>query len=316
MTIQTIISKIKQYHTIIIHRHVRPDPDAIGSQAGLKEMIMASFPEKNVWLAGDEEPSLSFLAEMDDIPEEAYHGALVIVCDTANQERISDERYNKGAELIKIDHHPEVDTYGDYMWIDTKSSSTSEMIYELFLAGKDEGLIFNANAARLIFGGIVGDTGRFLFPSASPKTFSYAADLVAYDFDRPALYDGIYNTEINVARLKGYILQHFQLSENGMCNVKISKAILEEFGLTPSETSQLTGMLGEIKGIKAWIFFIEEEELIRVRLRSKGPVINQIAAKYNGGGHPLASGAYVHSWEEAEAVIADVDQVCNEYESI
>lgn len=313
MVLQTIISKIKQYNTIIIHRHVRPDPDAIGSQAGLKEMILNSFPEKQVLLAGDSEASLSFLAEMDIIEDTTYAEALVIVCDTANQERISDQRYKLGKELIKIDHHPVVDTYGDHMWIDTAASSTSEMIYELYLAGKEEGLTWNSSAARLIFGGIVGDTGRFLFPSATPKTFIYAADLVAYDFDRSALYDGIYNTEINVARLKGYILQHFQLSESGMCNIKINKEILDMFDLTASETSQLTGMLGDIEAIKAWVFFIEEDEVIRVRLRSKGPVINHIAANHNGGGHPLASGAYVYSWEEAESVIEELDEVCRNY---
>ena len=36
---QAILEKIKAYDTIIIHRHQRPDPDAIGSQVGLKEIF-------------------------------------------------------------------------------------------------------------------------------------------------------------------------------------------------------------------------------------------------------------------------------------
>ncbi|SDK43108.1 DHH family phosphoesterase [Sediminibacillus albus] len=309
----TIIRKIKDYQTIIIHRHVRPDPDAIGSQAGLAEMIKHSFPKKNVYIVGDQDPSLNFLTEMDFIPDETYDDALVIVCDTANQERVADQRYIKGKELIKIDHHPNVDPYGDHSWVETIASSTSEMIYELFLAGREEGFQFNEKAARLIYGGIVGDTGRFLFPSTTTKTFQYASELVSYPFDRSSLYDGIYNTKPHIARLKGFILQNFQISEAGFCSIKISRQTLSEFGMTALETSQLVGILGDIEGIKAWAFFVEEEDLIRVRLRSKGPVVNKIAAKYNGGGHPMAAGASVSNWSETEDVIVDLEKVCGEY---
>ncbi|QDP40852.1 DHH family phosphoesterase [Radiobacillus deserti] len=308
--IASILEKIKEYETIIIHRHVRPDPDAFGSQKGLGEIIKGSFPNKHVYLVGDEDPSLSFLADMDKVEDEVYQGALVIVCDTANQARVSDQRYVKGKELIKIDHHPNVDPYGDIMWVDTNASSTSELIYELYLEGKDKGFVCTNEAARLLYGGIVGDTGRFLFPSTTSKTFRYAAELVTYDFDRSALYDGIYTTPEHVARFKGYILQHIEISESGLCAIKIDQETLEKFGISAMETSQLVGILGDVEGILAWAFFVEEEDLIRVRLRSKGPVINEIAAKYNGGGHPLASGASISKWEEMDQVIADLEEAC------
>ncbi|SET79563.1 phosphoesterase RecJ domain-containing protein [Salinibacillus kushneri] len=313
MTKREIISAIKQYDRIIIHRHVRPDPDAYGSQAGLSELIKESFPQKAVYITGKEDPSLRFLAELDEIEDDKYENSLVIVCDTANQERICDQRYAKGDQLIKIDHHPVVDSYGDIEWVDTDASSTSEMIYELFLEGKEEGFKLNAESARLIYAGIVGDTGRFLFPSSTPKTFQIVSELVQYPFDRTKLYDDLYNTKHNIARLKGYILQNFTVSESGLSTIKITADILEEFGLTVAETSQLVGILGDIEGIIAWVFFIEEPEEIRVRLRSRGPVINNVAAKYNGGGHPLASGASVDSWEETANVIQDLEAVCKQY---
>src|SRR5699024_1657351 len=179
--------------------------------------------------------------------------------------RISDERYQTGKQLIKIDHHPNVDPYGDIMWVDTTASSTSEMIYELFLFAED-GLQLNEEGAKLIYGGIVGDTGRFLFPSTNNKTFRYAADLIDYAFDRQALYDGLYNVDAKIARLRGYILQNFTLSEAGVSKIVLSKDILEEFDIIPLETGKLVGTLGEIQGIKAWIFFVEEDDVIRVRL--------------------------------------------------
>ncbi|MBP1947777.1 DHH family phosphoesterase [Virgibacillus litoralis] len=313
MSLEKIIESIKEYETIIIHRHVRPDPDAYGSQAGLKELILQAFPEKDVFIVGEEEPSLNFLVRMDRINDETYSNALVIVCDTANAARICDQRYELGSMLIKIDHHPNVDEYGDIMWVDTTSSSTSEMIYDLFLYGINEGLELNDEAARLLYAGIVGDTGRFLFPSTSKKTFQHAAELVAYNFDRSSLYDGIYSIKDNIARLRGYILQHFQLTSSGMSTIKLTRDILNEFQVDPSDTGQLVGVLGDIEGIKAWAFFIEETDLIRVRLRSKGPVINEIAGKYNGGGHPMAAGASVNNWDETKSVIDDLDKACLAY---
>ena len=56
------------------------------------------------------------------------------------QERICDKRYSLGDKLIKIDHHPNEDPYGDLLWVDTNASSCSEMIYEFYLFGKDTGL--------------------------------------------------------------------------------------------------------------------------------------------------------------------------------
>jgi bifunctional oligoribonuclease and PAP phosphatase NrnA len=309
-----ILSSIKEFEQIVIHRHVRPDPDAYGSQIGLAKLIKATYPKKSVYVTGVEDPSLRFLSTLDELEDSLFEDALVIVCDTANQERICDQRYQMGRKLIKIDHHPNHDSYGDITWVDTNASSTSEMIYELYLHGKhSEGLKLNAEAARLIYAGIVGDTGRFLFPSATTKTFQYASELVQYDFDRTELYNNLYNTKHHIARLKGYILQNFTVSENGLSTIKITKDILNKYGLTTTETSQLIGILGDIEGVLAWVFFIEEPDVIRVRLRSKGPIINGIAAKYNGGGHPMASGASVSNFQEADEVIKDLEETCRKY---
>lgn len=309
---ENIINKIKAYETIIIHRHVRPDPDALGSQCGLREILRETYPEKKIYAVGEDVESLTFLAEMDVIDDSVYTGALVIVCDTANTERICDQRYALGDALIKIDHHPNNDAYGDLIWVDTAASSSSEMIYELYLSAKDLPLKFNKAAARLIYGGIVGDTGRFIFPSTSNKTFQYAAELIDYDFDRTALYDGLYNVAQDITRLQGYILQNFTLSSAGVSSVKLTKEILDKFNVSSIDTGNLVGILGHIEGIKSWVFFIEEDDIIRVRLRSKGPVINVLAQKYNGGGHPMASGASVESWEEADALVSELEAICAE----
>lgn len=310
---EQIISTIEKYETIILHRHVRPDPDAYGSQCGLAEIIKASYPSKQVYIVGQEEESLNFMKRLDQIPDNAYEGALVIVCDTANQERVCDSRYSNGDMLIKIDHHPNDDPYGDLVWVDTNASSCSEMIYELYLAGKEKGLKMNEEAARLLFAGIVGDTGRFLYPSTTDKTFEYAGKLIEFGFDRSQLYNGMYDVDEKVVRLNGYIFEKFTVMEPGVGVVVLSKEIMDKFGVKPSEASLLVSTLGSVKGLKAWVFFIEEESgEIRVRLRSKGPVINGVAKKYNGGGHPLASGATIYHWDEMKKVVADLVEVCSQ----
>ncbi|MCT6925626.1 MULTISPECIES: bifunctional oligoribonuclease/PAP phosphatase NrnA [Bacillales] len=309
-----IIDTIEQYETIIIHRHVRPDPDAYGSQFGLKELIKANYPEKEVYAVGEHDPSLTFLAMPDDIQDELFNGALVIVTDTANTERIDDQRYANGERLIKIDHHPNDDAYGDLLWVDTNASSVSEMIYAFYEEGKAyKNWLLPDAAARLLFAGIVGDTGRFLFSSSTVKTFETAAQLIQYDFDRNEVFDGMYEMEPHLLQLQGYFYQYFEMDENGAASLKITKDILQQYGVTASETSLLVGSLGNVKGICAWVIFIEEGDTIRVRLRSKGPVINKLAKKYNGGGHPLASGASAASWEEAEQVVADLQELCKNY---
>jgi len=311
-----IIDTIQKFDKVIIHRHVRPDPDAYGSQFGLKEILQSNYPEKQIFAVGEHDETLTYLAHPDKVTDEVYEGALVVVCDTANTERIDDQRYKKAAFILKIDHHPNDDAYGDFFWVNTDSSSTSEMIYDLFLVGKETAnWTLTAEAARLLFAGIVGDTGRFLFPSASIKTFQAAGELIQYPFNRNEVFVGMYEVDRKLLHLQGYIYQNFTINQDGAAYIKITKDILEQFDCKPSEASLLVGSLGDVKGICAWVIFIEEGTQIRVRLRSKGPVVNKLAKEFNGGGHPLASGATAYSWEEADRVILRLEELCHSYKN-
>ncbi|WP_257346576.1 DHH family phosphoesterase [Pseudalkalibacillus decolorationis] len=306
-----IIKKIEEYDTIIIHRHVRPDPDALGSQGGLSEILKQNYPEKRIYVVGEDEPSLSFMMKMDDIKKDAYQGALVIVCDTANEARISDSRFSLGDYLIKIDHHPNEDKYGNLIWVDTNASSVSEMIYEFYLHGKEYNHFkLTEKGAELLFTGIVGDTGRFLYSNTTEKTMHYAGELKNFNFNSADIYEEMYKVPMNVARLNGYVLSNFNYIDPGVGYIYLSKEVMEEFQTTPTESSLLVNTFSNVDGLKAWVFFVEEPDQIRVRFRSKGPIVNTIAAKYNGGGHPMASGATVYTIEETKQIIQDLVEVC------
>lgn len=295
-----ILEKIKEYELILIHRHKNPDPDALGSQAGLRAILRENFPDKRIYAVGYDEPTLAYLTQMDQVELSAQEKFLSIICDTANQPRIDDERYQAADFVIKIDHHPNDDAYGDLQLVEPERSSASEIVADFALATN---LRLNAQAARLLYAGIIGDTGRFLYPATSPNTFKIASILAEYDFDRSALGREMASFDMKVARLQGFVYENMQVSENGAARVILTQDILKQFDLRDAETSSIVGVPGNIRGINSWAIFVEQADgHFRVRMRSKIVPINEIAKRHDGGGHALASGANSYSIEENEQI--------------
>ncbi|KAF9404848.1 hypothetical protein HW555_014134 [Spodoptera exigua] len=308
--VDQILTEIKAYQTIIIHRHQRPDPDALGSQVGLAEILRTSFPDKAIYQVGGSVEGLEFLALMDEVADDVYQNALVIVTDTANSPRISDDRYTLGAKLIKIDHHPNDEPYGDLVWVNTEASSCSEIIYDFYVHHQDD-LVINDAAARLLYAGIVGDTGRFLYPATTSHTLKVAAELMSYDFSPTDLNRELEQIPMSVAKLAGYVYQNIEVDQNGAAKVIIPQALLSDFGIVDSETAAIVSLPGVIDEVLAWGIFVQQPEgYYRVRLRSKGPVINELAKKHHGGGHPLASGANAKNLAEVAEIYEEIQQVC------
>ncbi|HEL0045134.1 TPA: bifunctional oligoribonuclease/PAP phosphatase NrnA [Streptococcus equi subsp. zooepidemicus] len=303
-TFQTILEHIKHYQTIIIHRHQNPDPDALGSQAGLKEIIRHNFPDKKVLITGFDEPSLAWISLMDQVSDDDYKEALVIVTDTANRPRIDDERYTMGACLIKIDHHPNDDIYGDLSYVDTKASSASEIIAEFAFS---QGLALTDEAARLLYTGIVGDTGRFLYASTSSKTLAIASQLRNYTFDFAAISRQMDSFPLKIAKLQGYVFEQLDIDASGAARLLLSQKVLNSFGISLAESSAIVSAPGKIDVVQAWVIFVElPDGQYRVRMRSKEKVINGIAKRHQGGGHPLASGATSSGLEENEQIYQEL----------
>lgn len=93
---EQVLQAIREYDTIILHRHSRPDGDAMGSQLGLKHLIRENFPEKQVYAVGDDPRYFGFMEDsaMDIIADEVYTGALSIILDSGAAHLISDDRYS------------------------------------------------------------------------------------------------------------------------------------------------------------------------------------------------------------------------------
>lgn len=307
-----ILEKIKSYDKIVIHRHISPDPDALGSTLGFKKLIEDNMAKKDVRVVGYQEKNLEWLGKMDLAEEEFYQGALVIVMDTANSARVDNKNFSKGASLIKIDHHPGEDHYGNINFVDTHAASVCEMITHLALG---YGWTISKEVATLLYAGIISDTGRFLYDTVSPRTFEAAKQLLSLGIDVNGLNRNLYKKPIKVLKAQAYVLNNFEITKHGVAYFKMSKETQKEFGLTTGTRSLLVDVLAGIEGILVRVcFFEQDKDQIRANIRSEGPIINQIAERYDGGGHPKASGAMLSKWESADDLITELDLVCQYFD--
>lgn len=316
MTItEQILTKIEAYQTIIIHRHVNPDPDAIGSQVGLAEVLRNSYPDKKIYQVGSDTGDLAWLANVQTIDSQDYQGALVITTDTANSPRISDERYHTGDYLIKIDHHPNDEPYGDLNWVLPEASSTSEIIIDIVNEYADR-LKLNQAAARVLYAGMVGDTGRFMFNSTSPHTMMCAAQMMTFDIQHDKINQRMNEITLEQAKLQGYLFDQLQVNQQQVAYLVVDQATQAALNVSAQQVHSIVGTPGRLRGVLTWVIFVQQADgTYRVHFRSKGPIINTLAKQHDGGGHPLASGAKAANQAEIEQIIAELSAVAAAYQA-
>ena len=308
-----ILKKLKEFNTIILHGHTRPDGDCIGSQYGLYHMIKATWPEKRVYVTGETSEYVSFIGTPTILEDESlFEGALSICVDCANSERLSDRRFTKAAYSIKIDHHIPVEDYGDYQYVDTTAPACAQIIAELFMKHSDE-LKMNKEAATALYTGILTDTGRFKFDSVNARTFNAAACLVDNGVSLSYVDEKLSVETLQTLKLKGYCLSSFKISEHGFAYLKMTRDVITEFGVSDEDAAAQVSTISTIEGCPVWALFIEYPGEIRIRLRSRGPVVNLLANEYGGGGHAKACGAKLESWDDLDGFIAKADAIVKEY---
>lgn len=310
-----ILNKIKEYKTIIIHKHTRPDGDCYGAGFGLKEIIKETYPEKNVYVVGETAEYVKFIGDVDAIEDDVFKGALSIVVDTASADRVADQRFNLADYVIKIDHHIPVQDYGNFQYVDTSRPAASQIILEFYLEFKDE-LKFNMEAAKALYTGIVTDTGRFKYRSVTADTFKAVAFLLDYGLDFTSILGKLDIKSENLMKLQGYVLQNFEKTPNGVAYIKMKPEIIEKFGVTLEEASSLVNELSTLSDCPVWMLFAEyENNIVRGRLRSRAPAIDKLANKYDGGGHKMACGANLGDWDRVESLLKDADELVKNYKN-
>ena len=314
---QAILQKIKEYDSIMLFRHFRPDGDAKGSTKGLQGILKATWPEKQVYLINDDHSDyLAFMGDDEaEVADEIYEKSLGIVLDTATPDRIANKKFALCKELIKIDHHIEVAPYGDLSWVDDSKSSAAEMVAEFYATFQEE-LKITPEAATHVYTGMVTDSGRFQYSSVTGDTMRYAGLMLDQGINTDLLYARLQLKDFDELKFRSQIYRLMKITENGVAYVFLPKQLQEKFGLKPEAASACISAMDSIKGCLCWIGFIDngdEEGSIRVRLRSRFVAINSVAEHYRGGGHACASGATVFSKKEMRALVKEADAIVKNY---
>lgn len=312
-----IFEKIKEYDKIVIVRHIRPDGDCMGASLGLKELIQNTYPQKNVFtFADDSSEYLSFLGKDDEQnPDFDYSDALVIAVDTATTDRISNKTFQSAALLVKMDHHIDINPYGDISWVEDFRSSACEMMVDFYRTFSDE-LKMNARVATCFFTGMVTDSGRFKFKEVTGETMRLAGLLLDFGIDMQTIYANLGLEDFSYYKFQAYIFGKIRVTENGVAYLHVTQAIKDKLGLTNEQASSSVSFMDGIRGSLIWIAFIDNGDgTTRVRLRSRFVTVSDLAERYHGGGHEMACGATCYSKKEIKALIADADELLKEYKN-
>ena len=238
---------------------------------------------------------------------------LATVTDTPNIARIDGVDVSKFECVIKIDHHPFMEKFANIELVDVEASSASQLIIELALKTR---LKFNETAALQLYTGLVADTERFLYPCTQPKTFELVCKLIKKTkLNITKVYEQLYTKPFKEVKFNGYIADNMVLTENGLGYIQISDDILKKYDIDASTARNMVSNYNYVDELSVWLILTYDKSIDKVRgsIRSRGPIINDIAAKYNGGGHIYASGCRVETEEEIKALVEDLDKVCKEY---
>ena len=306
---EQIKNVIERFDRILIHRHSRPDGDAMGSQIGLRELLRHNYPEKEILAVGDSTGFFGFMegAVMDEVADEAYENALAIVLDCGAEHLISDTRWKTAAATARMDHHIFTGQLAEFEVIDTSFESCCGMVAAL---AEESGWALTPLAAKSLYTGMVTDSGRFRYDGTTARTFRLAAFLMEQPIDTNELFRQLYADDFESKKRKAQFVLKTQFSPKNVAYIYTTREEFEAMGLDTFTVSRaMVNTMADIRGVDIWVNFTETENGVLCELRSSRYNINPIAVKYGGGGHAKASGATVPDRETAMAMLADLDEI-------
>ena len=306
-----IYKKIEEFDTIVIARHIGVDPDALASQLALRDSIKLTFPNKKVMAIGTGSAKFFHIGRLDRL--EKVNNALLIVVDTPDKRRVDSVDFSQFAYTIKIDHHPFVEEFCDIEYIEDTASSACEIIMNLIL---NTDLQCESSIASTLYLGLTSDSNRFLFDSCTSKTFGLVSIFLdRYNFELSEVYRKLYMRPMNEVRLEGYIALNMNVTKNGLGYIQITDEVIKQFEVDSASAGNMVNNFNFINEMLVWATLTEDikNDQIRVSIRSRGPEINQLAEKFNGGGHKFASGVKLKNFDEAMLLMKELDKLLEEY---
>ena len=305
MNYALILDEILKHDIITVFRHCRPDGDAVGSQLGLVTFLKDNFPNKAIYICGLE--TFDKYPMIDSVSEEIISNSLAIILDTSNRERIDDTRALNAKMTIKIDHHPIVDQFAELNFVNTAAGATCEILTDILTSDVFNEYHLSKEAAAYLYSGLLTDTLCFKTSSTTANTLLVASKLASCGIDIYAINAHIFGKTRRIFDYISYLRSKVEYRD-GLAYVILNKEELEEAGVVASEARNYISEFSGIDEFKIWIILTENEKgLYDGSIRSKKEyIINDIAAKYHGGGHANASGIKELTKADIELVINDL----------
>lgn len=296
---------------ILVASHIDPDGDALGTQLAFaqylaslgKEIYLvryADIPDKYQFLPGVE--SIRHYDEFEN--NFSVDTALILECpDLARVGRIS-SALSDSVKIINLDHHLDNGNFGAVNWISSGSSSVGEMAFEYF---EKVGYEVDYTCAQLLYTAILTDTGRFRFPSTSPKTMRVVASLLETGINPQEISDQIYfNMPARSLKLIGKVLNGIEYHDNNrICILGLTRAMYSMAGAVPADSDGIVDYTMYSRGTVAGALVKEiDGQRSKISFRSRGKVnVAEIAGRHGGGGHMNASGCSLDlPYEEARTM--------------
>jgi len=283
--------KIISSNNIVLISHINPDGDALGSSLSLYPILKRL--KKNVKVFNVTKPLpmyLDFLPNFDKVTNTLPKNIdLMISFDCGSFDRLGIEERPKF--LINIDHHISNTKYGDINIIDPDAASTSQVVFNMLKANNVE---IDKDSATCIYTALVTDTGSFQYESVNDKVFSMASELVKSgvkpDFVAKMLFQ---RDRLSRLRLLAKAYDTIELYCDGkVAFVEVTKEMMEITGAIKDDTDTIVNSVRNIASVEVACMLREDEDGIKISLRSKNYAdVSKIATKYGGGGHIRAAGA-------------------------
>ncbi len=306
---------IRDSHTIVLACHVNPDGDALGSLLGLA-LALLPLGKTVTCLSEDGVPDiLTFLPGSDMVQQSTDTSAfdLALVVDSGDLPRVGatvQPIIGRARRVVDIDHHATAGAFGDIRVLNSRAASTAEIVYALL---QTLGVPVTTDIATCLFTGIITDTGSFRFQNVTPNTLRVAAELLEAGAPPAHISENVFeNRTFAATRLLGKALAAMSQTPDGkIVWTHVTAADFQTLGAKDADTEGIVSYVRGVRGADAGILFREMSDgQIRVSLRSReGLDVSQIAARFGGGGHRMASGCTLNvPLAEAESALVQAAQ--------
>ncbi|WP_286975447.1 DHH family phosphoesterase [Acetomicrobium sp. UBA5826] len=303
-SLKEILNAILTKKTWAIFVHERPDGDAIGSGSAFYSWGMA-LGKRCIWGGTHPMPKaygyLPFVEEyqvMNFVPDVVREpDTAIIVLDTSNLERTVQgilDLYDSTL-IVNIDHHMDNQRFGRLNYIDTSSSATAEIIWDLL---NDSKLPIPKDARIGIYTGIITDTGHFTYSNTTPKSHLIAQDVLSSGINPEQIFRYIYaSRRLEGLKLWGLAFMRAFSTPDGKAVVSwLKKEDFEKLNADPYDSEGIVNQLLYVKGAIISALMTEGEDgEVRVSFRAVTSVsVRELAQKWDGGGHPQAAACKIY----------------------